>query len=121
MPIVDVEIVLSADERLAADLAQRLADAIGDVFAAPRGHTWVRLRTLARGDYAEHGGVNDDIRPVFATVMKSQRPSGQAMRNEVSSLTGEIARLVNRSPENVHIVYAPDARGRIAFGGQLVE
>ncbi len=121
MPIVDVEIVVEKGESLPPDLAISLAEVIGAVLTAPPGRTWVRLRTLLRERYAEHGGTPDDIRPVFVTVLKSQRPAGDAVRDEVARLTSEVARLIERSPDNVHILYEPDARGRIAFGGNFVE
>jgi phenylpyruvate tautomerase PptA (4-oxalocrotonate tautomerase family) len=81
MPIVDVEVVLGAGETLTANMASMLADAIGEVFGTPRGRTWVRLRHLNRADYAEQGGITDDIRPVFITVLKSQRPENETMRH----------------------------------------
>jgi phenylpyruvate tautomerase PptA (4-oxalocrotonate tautomerase family) len=121
MPIVDVEIVVAEADVLPANMAQQLADAIGSVFTAPPGRTWLRLRALRRDRYAEHGGATDDIQPVFVSVLKAQRPTDVALRDEIAQLTTEVARLVRRAPENVHVLYLPDARGRIAFGGELVE
>ena len=121
MPIVDVEIVLDERESLASDLAISLAESIGSVFETPPGRTWVRLRTLDRSRYAEHGGTPGDVRPVFVTVLKSQRPADEALRDEIARLTREVARVVGRSPDNVHVLYEPDARGRMAFGGELVQ
>ena len=121
MPIVDVEIVVSDGETARTTLARELADAIGDAFATPPGRTWVRVRTLPRMQYAEHGGTPEDAKPVFVNVLKSQRPAGAGWRDEVRRLTDVIARVVGRTPESVHVLYEPDARGRIAFGGEVLE
>jgi phenylpyruvate tautomerase PptA (4-oxalocrotonate tautomerase family) len=122
MPIVDVELVLREGEMLAVALARDLADAIGEVFAAPPGRTWVRLRSLPIAQYAEHGGTSEEeVRPVFVGVLKSQRPTGARWHDEVRRLTEAIAHAVGRPPEHVHVLYEPEARGRIAFGGEVVE
>lgn len=118
MPIVDVEIVDS--ESLASDLATRLADVAGRVFGSPPASTWVRVRLLPRHLYAENGTETPaGWRSVFVTVLKARRPTGVALEAEVRALTEGIAGVCGRSPESVHILYEPDAQGRIAFGGSL--
>lgn len=121
MPIVDVEIVLDDGQLLRPNLAAELAEVIGSVFESPKGRTWVRLRSLARSDYGENGGTPDYAQPVFVTILKSQRPQGEALKREVRLLTNAIAAIVDRNADSVHILYGADARGRIAFGGELVE
>ena len=56
---------------------------------------------------------------MFVTVRKAQRPTGPALEAEVRALTEGVARICGRQVENVHILYEPDAQGRIAFGGRL--
>lgn len=121
MPIVDVEIVLDEGESLRTSLVADLADAIGRVFDTPKGKTWVRLRSLPRAQYSENGGLPEYARPVFVHVLKSQKPVAEGLVREVRLLTNAIASAVGRSAENVHVLYGPDARGRIAFGGELVQ
>ena len=121
MPIVDVEIVLNDGQSLRASLAAELAEVIGSVFETPKGRTWVRLRSLPRSDYSENGGTPDYAQPVFVTILKSQRPQGETLQREVRLLSNAIAAIVDRNADNVHVLYEPDARGRIAFGGELVE
>jgi hypothetical protein len=59
--------------------------------------------------------------PVFVTVLHQRPPQGAALQQEVMALTTAIATLMQRSPERVHVQYAPAAAGRQAFGGRLVE
>lgn len=122
MPILDVEIVVKDKEATTAGLASAIADAAGEVFATQLGRTWVRMRTLPRDSYAENGGgPADGILPVFVTVLKAQKPDGTKLKEEIRQLTGQVARICGRPEENVHILYLPDAAGRIAFGGLLRE
>ena len=118
MPIVDVEIITS--ELLDGGLAARIADMAGQVFGGPPASTWVRVRSLPQEQYAENGTASPEgWRSVFVTVRKAQRPTGSALEVEVRALTEGVARVCGRPVENVHILYEPDAQGRIAFGGKL--
>lgn len=120
MPILDVEILV-ADDRLALELAPVLADAAGRIFDSPPGSVWVRVRPLSRQNYAENGGgPSEGVLPVFVTVLKARWPGPQELTVEVARLTQEIARICGRPVENVHVFYAPEGRGRVAFGGELV-
>ena len=121
MPILDVELVLKPGEMLTSDIAARIAEAAGEVFASkPRG-TWVKVRILDSALYAENGtSPNMDVFPVFVSVLKS-RIDAAGLREEASRLAETIAGVCNRPRENVHIVYQPEAPGRVAFGGDLLE
>ncbi|MBI5841620.1 MAG: hypothetical protein HZB19_16130 [Chloroflexi bacterium] len=121
MPILDVEIVLKPGETLAPDLAARIADAAGEVFASRPLGTWVKLRGIDSAHYAENGsGLSVDIFPVFVSVLKS-RVDADGLREEADRLAESIAGVCNRPKENVHILYEAEARGRVAFGGKLLE
>ena len=85
MPILEIEIVLQPGEVLVSDLAQIAADRAAEIFGSPPGNTWVRLRFLPAGQYAENGsllpgGENPAIYPVFVTVLKAQLPEPQALQ-----------------------------------------
>ena len=121
MPILDVEVVVDNEESLAGDLAGRIAEAAGEVFGTPPHRTWVRLRTLATKHYAENGGGPvPGVRPVFVSVLKATLPGTDALNDEIRKLTGAIAEACNRPIENVHVLYLPEASGRVAFGGTMV-
>ena len=118
MPIVDVEIV--GQESVDGDLAARLADMAGQVFGSPPASTWVRVRHLPKHFYAENSTETPEgWSSVFVTILKAQRPVGAALEAEIRALTDGIASVCGRPAECVHILYEPDARGRISFGGRL--
>jgi phenylpyruvate tautomerase PptA (4-oxalocrotonate tautomerase family) len=116
MPILDVEIIAAAAP--AAGLAQRIADAAGEVLAAPPGTLWVKLRHLDPTMYAEN--ASDAPHPIFVTVLRRVTPlSGLA--DEHARLAAALARVVGAPVDHVHITYEPAAVGRQSFGGRLAE
>ena len=118
MPILDIEIVLRADEIIIPGLAQDIVDAAGRIFNSEPGHTWVKLRSIARDNYAENEtDIPESISPVFVSVLKSNLPNHEDIKLEASQLATEIGRLCERPKENVHILYLPEAKDRIFFGG----
>ena len=122
MPILDIELVQpDGAPPLAAVLTQALADAAGRVLGAAPGHSWVRLRVLPAAHYAENEApVAADELPAFATVLHARPPQGDALAAETAALTQALAACLGRSPQRVHVQYAPAAAGRQAFGGVLV-
>ena len=121
MPILEVEIVTDLGETLKSGLAQQLADAAGDALGTPRGRTWVRLRALPREQYAEsRAPLANDIQPVFVSVLKSRSCGPLEVKDEAARLCDALALACGRPRENIHILYLPDAAGRMAFGGELV-
>jgi hypothetical protein len=122
MPILDVEIVVAETDQIDPHLAAALADAAGAVLRSAAGRTWVRVRHLPVERYAENGGgPHAGVRPVFVTVLKAEHPPPEDLRREVVALTREVARICDRPAENVHVFYAPEGKGRVAFGGSLVD
>ena len=120
MPVLEIEIVLRSDEVLPSGLAADLAERAGQVFHAPTGTTWVRLRGLAPAFYAENGGgPPDGVSPVFVAVLKRTLPGMEQRRVEAAELAVAVAQACARPVENVHILYLPEAAGRMAFGGEL--
>ena len=119
MPIIDVELV--GDAVVTGTTTQRLADALGEALSSGPGGTWVRLRQLERSRYAENGGVDDEVRPVFVTVLERKRASGQELVDRVARVTAAVADVVGRDPRHVHVLFENDAAGRLSFGGRLVE
>jgi phenylpyruvate tautomerase PptA (4-oxalocrotonate tautomerase family) len=90
------------------------------VLGTPAGRTWVKLRALQRGRYAESGGADPELRPVFVSVLKARRPPPSEIEEEARRLTEALAEALGRPMENVHVIYEAGAAGRVAFGGQLV-
>lgn len=121
MPILDVEIVLRPGEMIDHKLVTELANRTGELFAAPPGSTWVKLRTLSHENYAENGSDSPiDFFPVFVSVLKARLPAPDKMQIEITRLTALVAQLCGRPEENVHIIYLPQGAGRVSFGGRFV-
>lgn len=119
MPIFDIELVLKPEEVLPRDLAQQLADTLGEFYQAPPGEVWVRLHPVSDERYAENQ-VLQQVYPVFVTVLKSRGAGIPELSEEALALAQRIASVCDRPYENVHILYQPPAIGRIAFGGRLL-
>lgn len=120
MPIVDVEIVRRPGEALNQEMAAELADELSEIFQSPRGGTWVKVRGLPVDHYAENGGRPAEVYPIFISVLKAKFPETDEIEMEVARITGAVAQLCGRPSENVHVIYQPEARGRVAFGGKIV-
>lgn len=129
MPLIEVEVVAAAnaEHNLRAaqpsvrELAQRIADEVGEAMASGPARTWVRLRFLPRDHYAENGvALDDEAMPVFVTVMEAHRPNGSALVEQTVRVTAAVASPLDRPPESVHVLYAEDGAGRVAFGGSAL-
>ena len=120
MPIVEIEIVLKPNEIIQGEIVEELAEQLGEIFGSPKGTTWVKVRGLTHDHYAENGGMPDGVFPIFVSVLKSILPTSEEMQKEVEMITGAVAQIFGRPSGNVHIIYQPDGRGRVAFGGKLV-
>jgi phenylpyruvate tautomerase PptA (4-oxalocrotonate tautomerase family) len=120
MPIVDIEIVLRANESIREEVVSELANELGEIFHSSAGETWIKIHPLSADQYAENGGTPDGIYPIFVTVMKSKLSSLEEMQKEVAKITGVIAQICGRPSDNIHVIYQPAGRGRVAFGGKIV-
>ena len=121
MPILDIEIVMAEQTPSIESLTKLLADAAGDIFGSTVGQTWVKIRELDPKHYTENGVNKQQVFPVFVTVLKRKLPQKEEIKKEIEKLTQAIAKICNRSAENVHIIYLPEGTGRVSFGGKLVE
>lgn len=120
MPILEIEITGPLPDPEDA-LASRLAEAAGQALDSREGGTWIKLRHLPASAYAENGGgPPTGVQPVFVSIMRHTRPEGEALQAEITRLTEAIAGVCGRPSDQVHLIYAPDGAGRVAFGGRLV-
>lgn len=120
MPILEVGLVSSYQPN--ARIAQDIADACAPVLGAEVGQVWVKVRRISREQYAENGrGDPCPDQPVFVKVTMGEVPPPEELREQAKALTKAVAKACDRPIENVHVLYEPSAKGRIAFGGKLVE
>jgi len=122
VPILEVEIVGEVGNAVHHDLARRIAEAAGAALTSRPGRTWVVVRHLPESSYAENGGGPPaGVLPVFVRLLLADPPAGLARSAQAAALTAAIAEACSRAPENVHVLYETAARGRIAFGGKLID
>lgn len=122
MPILDVTIVGALEPEYHTNLARRLADASAVALGSRPAGTWVRLHHLPADQYAENAPpAYVPPPPVFVEVLSADQPMGALLAAEVEGLTNAVAVACGRSVGQVHILYQPSARGRLALGGKLLE
>ena len=122
MPIIDVQCLLREGQfRYGHESVQALADALGDLFGSEPAGTWVRMRYLDEYDYAEsHTRLGPTVDPTFVTILRRQNPEAADLASEAMAVAEAVGRVLARPRENVHVIYEPEATGRVAFGGTLV-
>ena len=120
MPILDIDLVGDGAPP-PEGLARELADAAGQVFGSEPNGTWVRLRSLSPSEYAENGDAYLDAHPVLVTVIKGDVGTPDELASEAAALASAIGAVTGRATEHVHIIYEPPGRGRVAFGGELLQ
>lgn len=122
MPIIDIQVVGDVSPEARAGLASRLANRCGEALGSGPMQTWVRLAFLPREQYSENcGGPADGVLPVFVSLLQFAVPEGAARHDLAGSLTKAIAGCCDRPVENVHLLFQPPGKGRVAFGGKLFE
>jgi phenylpyruvate tautomerase PptA (4-oxalocrotonate tautomerase family) len=119
MPIFEVDFVGPVYDNVRRVLARRIADAAATVLGSPPRSTWVRVRFVTADEYAENEGAEPGVFPVIVKVLEADPPHGDDLAAEAARLTEAIAAACARPAENVHLLYDPPGRGRVAFGGQL--
>ena len=123
MPIVDIEFLTNTIDAAAIDKEslQRVTDELGELFGSVPGGTWVRLCRIDPNAYAENGtAVESQAAPVFVSVLRADVPEATTLRREMAGVADIVSRALGHPRENVHVLYAPGARGRIGFGGVLM-
>lgn len=117
MPILNVEIV---GELYNPGLARTLADAAGPILDSKPAGTWVKLHMMPEMDYAENG-VPTNNRPVFVSLLAAKEMSAGRRAEVARQISASFAEIMHRPAENIHILFEPEATGRMAFGGKLVK
>ena len=97
-------------------LAERLADGVGEALAYPRASCWVKLQTVARRRNTRRTGRRARrCRCSCACSSRTRiRPCGRSGRRR-SPPSWRMA--TGRERASVHVIFEPDASGRVFFGG----
>lgn len=70
--------------------------------------------------YEENGGKEIGVYPVFVSVIKSKLPAIDKLQIEVEKITSAVAQICGRPSTLVHVIYEPQGRARVAFGGKVL-
>jgi phenylpyruvate tautomerase PptA (4-oxalocrotonate tautomerase family) len=121
MPIVDIQWVVS-DGKLPDGLTGRLADSLGDIFGAEPGRVWVRLSALPADCYAENGISPGQMpMPAFVRITHADPLPRESLASQAHAVAVAVGLCLARPSELVHVEFAPPGRGRMAFGGKLLD
>jgi phenylpyruvate tautomerase PptA (4-oxalocrotonate tautomerase family) len=119
MPILDVEVVgQQAGDAPLEGLADRIAMDAGAALGVPAGQLWVTVRHLPASRYAENGPPMAGM-PVFVRVLARARDSSDAAERprRAEAIAAVVSRATARERASVHVIFEPDASGRVFFGG----
>lgn len=121
MPVINIEIVLKPDETILDEMASQFADELGTIFGSSKNGTWVKVYGITERFYAENGGKQAEVYPVFVSVLKASLPAAAEMQREIDAIVEAVARICKRESTFVHVIYQPEGKGRVAFGGKVVK
>ena len=116
MPILEVEVVgQQQGDPPTEKLAERIAQAVGKALGVPNGQLWVKVSKLSAMSYAENGPPTG-VLPVFVHVLvRTRDPSVWPQR--AATISAAVSEATNRKQAAVHVIFEPDATGRVFFGG----
>ncbi len=122
MPIVQLDLVIREEsEKVSPETLQMLTDELGAHFNSEKSGTWVKLGYTTVELYAENGGsLDSSVRPTLVEVLKYELPDEEQLSREADQLADIVARRLGRPKANTHVIYMPEGKGRVAFGGKLV-
>ncbi len=117
MPIIDVEVVGPIERK---DLARLLANSAGEILESAVANTWVKLRSLSTKHYAENADLPPKMRPVFVSILLGRSYEESELAGIAIEMAASFSNILDRPKESIHILFEPNALGRIAFGGKLI-
>lgn len=122
MPILNVTLVVAENEHPAPDCARRICEAAAPILGSQPGGTWVILEAVLEHNYAEDsGGPPAGVRPAFIRVLQFEAGDAAQRRAQARKLANHLAPILARPGDNIHIIFEPAGKGRVAFGGRLRE
>lgn len=115
MPLLEVEIIgQHAGDPPTEKLAERIAERVSQLLGVPAGQLRVKLRKVPATHYAENGPPIT-VLPVFVRVLvRTRDPAVWPKRAE--TIRAAVSEATVRSASAVHVIFEPDATGRVFFG-----
>ena len=121
MPVVEIDVIGEISMVDQPGLANTLADSLAPIFGKDPGRTWVRLNFVEPGAYAEGGGgPRPGVLPVFVQLLLARLPDLDDRQKLAEEISKKVGSIIGRPAQNVHVIFEPEATGRVAFGGKLV-
>ena len=123
MPIITIKLLTENPQEVIPTVqVQEIADRLSKLFQTGRRQTWVKVESQPRAHYAENGVASAEVSyPTFVEVLKAEVAEPEALAGEADEIATVVSNVLGCPKENTHILYLPDAAGRIAFGGKLLE
>ena len=122
MPIITLKLFVAEPQNYVPTFdLQAVAEALGVLFGSEPGQTWLRLECQPQTHYAENGILPEATScPTFVEVLKARLPAPELLAVEADQIATIVSRVVGCPKENTHVLYLPEAVGRIAFNGRLL-
>lgn len=122
MPIITIKLLAENPQKTIPTLqVQELADRLAALFNTGRRQTWVTVECQPRAHYAENWVASGDVvYPTFVEVLKAKLSEPDELAAEAEQIATIVSSVLGCPKENTHILYLPEAVGRIAFGGKLL-
>lgn len=116
MMLLEVEVVgQQAGDPPTEKLAERIAGSVGSVFGIPGGQLLVKLQKISASNFASNAAPSKTL-PVFVRVLvRTKDPAVWPKRAE--AIGSAVSEATSRERASVHVIFEPDATGRIFFGG----
>jgi len=122
MAIIDVELVIreGKDSYLGQEQTRSIANTLGRIFGTKPNRTWVRIRYLPSGQYAENEAPEGPaVLPTFITILKNRPPEPAHIAGQMLEIAQGLSPIIGRPAESIHILYEATALGRLGIGGVL--
>ena len=115
MMLLEVEVVgQQVGDPPTEKLAERIAGGVGSAFGIPGGQLLVKVQKVSASNFASNAAPSKML-PVFVRVLvRTKDPAVWPKRADV--IANAISEATSRERASVHVIFEPDATGRIFFG-----
>jgi phenylpyruvate tautomerase PptA (4-oxalocrotonate tautomerase family) len=122
MPIIEFQIIGNLEISDKKDFRKELINGLANIFGSENKSVWCKFNFIPVENYIENDNSGLSIPlplPIFLKILNYQNKSIEECKKEAIIISEFVSKVCNRPKENIHILYEPSAKGRIAFGGIL--